>query len=112
MLVLSRKRCQSIRIGEHIEIKVLAIEGGRVRLGIDAPADVPVLRGELIRSGDAECRDEPPECGATSVHDCPQDPSDALGDDCPAESEGESTRARSAARADSWSQPLRSVCCD
>ena len=47
MLVLSRKDDQSIVIGENIEITVLAIEGNSVKLGISAPEDVKVLRGEL-----------------------------------------------------------------
>ncbi len=49
MLVLSRKIQQRIVIGQGIEITVLAINGNRVRLGIDAPADVSILRGELER---------------------------------------------------------------
>ncbi|MBI3464923.1 MAG: carbon storage regulator [Planctomycetes bacterium] len=47
MLVLSRKLDQSIVLGENIVISVLGIEGGRVRLGISAPADVPIRRAEL-----------------------------------------------------------------
>jgi len=47
MLVLSRKTSQRILIGENIQITVVGVEGGRVRLGIDAPSDVVVLRGEL-----------------------------------------------------------------
>ena len=48
MLVLSRSRYESIRIGENIEIKVLDVRGGRVRLGIVAPAEVRVVRHELV----------------------------------------------------------------
>jgi carbon storage regulator len=47
MLVLSRKVEQSIVLGGEIVISVLALEGGRVRLGISAPVDVPIRRGEL-----------------------------------------------------------------
>lgn len=47
MLVLSRKTTESIRIGENIEVRVLEISGGRVRLGIAAPLEVPVHRGEV-----------------------------------------------------------------
>jgi carbon storage regulator len=47
MLVLSRKNGESIRIGEEIEITVVGIEGNRIRLGIQAPQDVRVLRAEL-----------------------------------------------------------------
>ena len=47
MLVLTRKTAESIVIGDGIEIRVLEISGGRVRLGISAPADVPVHRSEV-----------------------------------------------------------------
>ncbi len=46
MLVLTRGCNQSIRAG-NITITVVRIGGGKVRLGIDAPAEVPVVRGEL-----------------------------------------------------------------
>lgn len=48
MLVLSRKRNESIQIGEDIVIKIHRIDGGRVCIGIGAPANVPVVRTELI----------------------------------------------------------------
>ena len=49
MLVLSRKERQTIRIGnDEIELTVLEIHGRTVKLGINAPADVPILRGELF----------------------------------------------------------------
>ena len=48
MLVLTRKSEESIRIGEDIVIKVIRTGKGSVKLGIDAPADVRVLRGELV----------------------------------------------------------------
>ncbi len=52
MLVLSRKKLQTIRIGqEDVELTVLEIRGSTVKIGInapdDAPDDVPVRRGEL-----------------------------------------------------------------
>ena len=47
MLVLSRKSHEQIIIGQGIEITVLAIRGNRVRLGINAPPEVPILREEL-----------------------------------------------------------------
>ena len=49
MLVLSRKQNQEILIGDNIKITVLRIKGNTIRLGIDAPRDVNVLRGELPR---------------------------------------------------------------
>jgi carbon storage regulator len=47
MLCLTRKAGETIRIGDTITITVLAHRGGAVRLGIDAPRDVAVLRGEM-----------------------------------------------------------------
>ncbi len=47
MLVLSRKQGEKIKIGEHITITVLGVRGGVVKLGIDAPPHVRILRGEL-----------------------------------------------------------------
>lgn len=47
MLVLSRKKDESIIINGNITIVVTAIQGGRVRLGIEAPRDVPVHRLEV-----------------------------------------------------------------
>jgi carbon storage regulator len=47
MLVLTRKSNQSIMIGDDIEISVLAIVGEKVRIGIQAPRDVPVFRKEV-----------------------------------------------------------------
>jgi carbon storage regulator len=51
MLVLTRKHLEKIRIGESITITVLRTKGKAVRLGIEAPADVPVIRGELAFEG-------------------------------------------------------------
>jgi len=48
MLVLSRKADQSIHIGDEIRITVVRIRGNRVKLGIEAPGEVSVLRGELV----------------------------------------------------------------
>jgi carbon storage regulator len=48
MLVLSRKRSQSLYIGDDIKITVVKIEGNQVRLGIEAPAGVSILREELL----------------------------------------------------------------
>jgi carbon storage regulator len=47
MLVIRRKRDQAIRIGEGIEVTVLEIENGQVKLGIKAPREIPVFREEL-----------------------------------------------------------------
>ena len=47
MLVLSRKLTEQIRIGDNITISILRVKGNTVRVGIDAPRDVRVVRGEL-----------------------------------------------------------------
>jgi carbon storage regulator len=47
MLVLSRKESQRIRLGEQIVITIVKISGDKVRVGIDAPGCVLVLRDEL-----------------------------------------------------------------
>ncbi len=49
MLVLSRKRGETIVIGNGIAVTVLAVDGDRVKLGIVAPAEVPVHREEVHR---------------------------------------------------------------
>lgn len=83
MLVLSRKKKQSIRIGDDIEITVLEVRGDRVRLGFAAPREVRVMRAELlssdaveITSRDAdefvvlaeECRDDTLRSGSARNH--------------------------------------------
>ena len=47
MLVLTRKANQSIMIGDDVEVSVLAVMGEKVRIGIDAPRNVPVFRKEV-----------------------------------------------------------------
>lgn len=47
MLVLTRKAGETIRIGREITIRVVRCGPGRIRLGIEAPASVKVVRGEL-----------------------------------------------------------------
>ena len=47
MLILSRKLMESIRIGDDIVIHVLSVSAGRVKLGIEAPTDVGIVREEL-----------------------------------------------------------------
>ena len=47
MFVLTRKSNQSIMIGDDIEVSVLAIMGEKVRIGIQAPRDIPVFRKEV-----------------------------------------------------------------
>jgi len=49
MLILSRKISQKIVIGNNIEIVIIDIKDGQVRMGIEAPQDVPVFREELYK---------------------------------------------------------------
>ena len=50
MLVLSRQRDESIMIGDDIEITVVDVRGEKVRLGINAPAHIPVHRKEVYEA--------------------------------------------------------------
>ncbi len=50
MLVLSRKRNESILIDNHIVVTVVEIRGDKVRLGIQAPKEIPVHRAEVHRA--------------------------------------------------------------
>jgi carbon storage regulator len=61
MLVLSRKRGESIIIGDDIAVVVIEARGGRVRLGVQAPSSVPVHRSEIRNAIDG--RPEPPPVG-------------------------------------------------
>jgi carbon storage regulator len=56
MLVLSRKLGERICIGGDIYVNVLAIHGGKVRLGIEAPRSVPIHRQELLDSDALDLR--------------------------------------------------------
>lgn len=80
MLVLTRKHQEKIRIGDDIVVTVLRTKGKTVRLGIEAPDSVPVLRGELVfedaegEEGPAESppAGQPPISPSTSRGDLPQ----------------------------------------
>ncbi|MCL6503676.1 MAG: carbon storage regulator CsrA [Pirellulales bacterium] len=50
MLVLSRQRDESIIIGDNIVITIVDIRGDKVRLGIDAPTEIPVHRQEVYEA--------------------------------------------------------------
>lgn len=62
MLVLSRKTGQSIEIGDGITVTVTQIKGNKVRIGINAPAEIAIHRHEL-KMDDAE------SCGLTLIND-------------------------------------------
>jgi len=52
MLVLTRKLQQQIKIGDQITVTILKVKGNTVRVGITAPREVRVIRGELPKEGD------------------------------------------------------------
>ena len=61
MLVLSRKKDESIVINDNITIVVVEIRGDKVRLGVEAPKEVPVHRREVFEAiARGESIDEPP----------------------------------------------------
>jgi carbon storage regulator len=69
MLVLSRKKNESIVINDDITIVVVEIRGDKVRLGVEAPKEVPVHRNEVyeaIRRNQHEANDQPTESDASA----------------------------------------------
>ena len=58
MLVLSRKIGERIVIGENIVITVVDIDRGKIRLGIEAPRDVPIYREELLPRNDSPKKED------------------------------------------------------
>ena len=66
MLVLSRKAGETIRIGSSIDLVVLGVSHGRVKLGFAGPKQIPVRRGELV---DAAARQETPRASLTEEYD-------------------------------------------
>ena len=92
MLVLTRKLMERLYIGGDICVTVVRLEGGQVRLGIDAPKHVPVVRAELLPRGDGsslpphrEASGQPPDPSASSPSSASQEftnpPSWARGSD-------------------------------
>ena len=57
MLVLTRKAAETIQIGEDVVIKVIKTGSGSVKIGIDAPNAVRVIRGELLEAAVSEPAD-------------------------------------------------------
>jgi carbon storage regulator len=69
MLVLTRKSNQSIMIGDDIEVSVLSVMGEKVRIGIQAPQEIPVFRKEIYleihrEAAAAAAREDGPAGGA------------------------------------------------
>ncbi len=67
MLVLSRKQGEAIQIDGNITIKIVNVGPGRVKIAIDAPSNVTILRQELC-DGQSDCvLSAVPTCGVASV---------------------------------------------
>lgn len=66
MLVLSRKKNESIVINDNIEIVVVEIRGDKVRLGVEAPKEIPVHRREVY---EAILRSREPAANANAGQD-------------------------------------------
>ena len=66
MLVLSRKLGEKIFIGDNICITVVDIDRGKIRLGIEAPRDVPIYRQELLPLNGQPRADAQPNLPAVS----------------------------------------------
>lgn len=50
MLILTRKKGESIRIGDTIEIKIVAVDGDQIKLGISAPREIDIYRQEIYEA--------------------------------------------------------------
>ncbi len=69
MLVLTRKEDEAIRIGDDIVVKVVSMDKNGVRIGIEAPASVTILREELVQAVSEENRKAVGEADARMLAD-------------------------------------------
>jgi carbon storage regulator len=76
MLVLTRRLDESIIIGDDVEVTIVAVAGDRVRIGIQAPREIPVFRTELYREIQQEGR-LAADAIPSEKHDAPN-PQDAV----------------------------------
>jgi len=68
MLVLTRKQQQQIQIGEGVTITILKVKGNTVRIGIEAPNDVKIVRAELEPEEEpAPAEEAEPQAAATRI---------------------------------------------
>jgi carbon storage regulator len=73
MLVLSRQRDESIMIGDDVVVSIVDIRGDKVRLGIKAPAEIPVHRQEVYEAIKKEqARADGPQTADTPRPACPE----------------------------------------
>ena len=66
MLILTRRPGEAIRIGDDVEVYVVAVNGNQVRLGIKAPRNVPVHREEIYAKITAEDSPDNPSTGQSA----------------------------------------------
>ena len=84
MLVLTRKLMEKLFIGDDICVTIVRLEGGQVRLGIDAPRDVKVVRAELVPERTSpRLRSDHRATPGTPRADVSYSPSEARGSDSP-----------------------------
>jgi carbon storage regulator CsrA len=91
MLVLTRKLQERIYIGDNITVTILRVKGQQVRIGIEAPRDVRVIRGELPPNTIAR-----PEVAAAALNGGPHvghEPAGVLHSDASAEGDADETTA-------------------
>jgi carbon storage regulator len=50
MLVISRKSGETLQVGDSVSITILSVSGDKVAIGIAAPREIPILRGELVET--------------------------------------------------------------
>jgi carbon storage regulator CsrA len=79
MLVLTRKQKESIKIGDSIVITILRVQGQSVRVGIEAPREVRVVRGELSASKPQEDADKAAEPQVIEFRFSPEQPASDSG---------------------------------
>ena len=72
MLVLSRKRGETIHIGDRITITVVRAHGNHIRIGIDAPDEIRIVRGELDQWSEPAFTDLQPAAPNVDHHPLPR----------------------------------------
>jgi carbon storage regulator len=80
MLVLTRKSNQSIMIGDDVEISVLSVMGEKVRIGIQAPQEIPVFRKEIYLEIHREDGTLGEDAARAEVSDTVSEVNDAVGE--------------------------------
>jgi carbon storage regulator CsrA len=107
MLVLTRKLQQQIKIGEQITVTILRVKGNAVRVGVQAPRDVRVVRGELPKDGAKTLDATPTEEAVVASGESANDSARPVGEVASAPA-GEAPKAAAAAPAASH-LPLRRI---